>query len=154
MEYIHYGSSSFDPDRFVEIRNEIFVKPTGGLWASSTEAKYGWKEWCSDNGDFKECKNDNSFKFKLKEGAKVFHIYSEEDLKQLPRNNEASWMTIGNTYFLDFEKILASGIDAIEYHLSEEKKPENWDNGLYYLLYGWDCDSILIMNKEIVEVIE
>ena len=43
---------------------------------------------------------------------------------------------------LDFEK-LAQEYDAIEVLISG-------DPGLYYELYGWDCDSILIMNPEII----
>ena len=42
---------------------------------------------------------------------------------------------------LDFEE-LKKEYDAIEVIISD---------GLYYALYGWDCDSILILNKDIVE---
>ena len=42
--------------------------------------------------------------------------------------------------WLDFEK-LQERYDAIEVYI---------DN-LYWDLYGWDCDSILILNKEIVK---
>ena len=41
---------------------------------------------------------------------------------------------------LDFEKI-AEEYDAIEVNI---------DNSLYYALYTWDCDSILIMNPNII----
>ena len=46
----------------------------------------------------------------------------------------------------DFEKMLADGWDAIEFRLSE-------DSELYWALYGWDCDSILVMNPDVVEEI-
>lgn len=49
----------------------------------------------------------------------------------------------------DFEKAYYLGIDAIELHLSEDESPDGM-NGLYWLLYGWDCDSILILNPKIV----
>lgn len=44
---------------------------------------------------------------------------------------------------LDFETLESSGVDAVEVNLSA-------DRNLYYELYGWDCDSILIINPEII----
>ena len=43
---------------------------------------------------------------------------------------------------LDFEK-LAETYDAVEVNISS-------DFNLYYQLYGWDCDSIVIMNPDII----
>ena len=40
--------------------------------------------------------------------------------------------------------------DAIELHLSEEVV-DDYLESLYFKLYGWDCDSILIMNKDIIK---
>lgn len=55
---------------------------------------------------------------------------------------------------LDFEE-LAKEYDGIEVLMSEE---DNLDlaigEGLYWELYGWDCDSLLVFNKDIVEVLE
>ena len=31
--YIHYGNNKFDKNRFIEIKNNEFVKPIGGLYA-------------------------------------------------------------------------------------------------------------------------
>lgn len=148
MEYIHYGNTKFDPDLFRPIRNE-FVKPLGGMWASPVGAGYGWKDW-NENSNFRECDEANSFRFTLKEGANVVHIYSVDDLKGLPqRKKKLLW----SSCMLDFEKMLEQGVDAIELHLSEEKEHEP-TGGLYFELYGWDCDSILIMNKDIIQMIE
>ena len=44
---------------------------------------------------------------------------------------------------LDFEK-LSKEYDAIEVFISKDEQ-------LYWDLYGWDCDSILIMNSDIIE---
>ena len=46
--------------------------------------------------------------------------------------------------YLDFEAI-ALKYDAIEVNISNDWK-------LYDALYGWDCDSILVMNKKIIEI--
>lgn len=139
--YIHYGNNKFDKNRFVEIKNEGCVKPIGGFWASNINAKYGWKDWCKDE-KFRKCREVNSFKFKLKAGTNVLTIDNAKILKELPIINSPykfSWVN------LDFEQI-AKKYDAIEVLISE-------DNQLYWDLYGWDCDSLLVLNKECIEVI-
>ena len=145
--YIHYGHKQYDPKMFDEIKNRQFIKPFGGLWASDINAEYGWKNWCKDN-DFRKCNENNSFKFKLKEGTKVLVLKTKKDLKGLPQDEDLPiWLEKnllndwGNVY-LDFEK-LKEKYDAIEVYIDE----------LYWKLYGWDCDSLLVLNKECIEVI-
>lgn len=53
--------------------------------------------------------------------------------------------------FPDFEKIKDMGIDAIQYNLSNDTT-KDYFQGLYYSLYGWDCDSILILNKDCIKI--
>jgi len=48
--------------------------------------------------------------------------------------------------FLDFEKIKES-YDAIELLISKDQR-------LYYKLYGWDCDCILVLNKDAIEEVK
>ena len=141
--YIHYGHKYFDANLFMEINNfELgHVKPHGGLWASNINAKYGWKEWCREN-NFRKCSYDDSFKFKLKSGTKVLRIDKAKTLKELPIIDSPykfSWIN------LDFEKI-KENYDAIEVLISA-------DHQLYWDLYGWDCDSLLILNKDCIELI-
>ena len=140
--YIHYGHKSFDNELFDEIKNECaWVKPIGGLWASNINAKYGWRDWCEEQR-FRECSIDNSFKFKLKEDSRILKIDNSDILKKLPIVNapfRTSWIN------LDFEKIKEE-YDAIEVLISEDRR-------LYWDLYGWDCDSLLVLNKEVIEQI-
>lgn len=138
--YIHYGQKNFDRNLFAPIENKpYFTKPSGGLWASRTDAKYGWKDWCINN-DFAECRKDNSFTFTLKDGAKVLEVNSVKDLEKVPKiKNDGEIYTM-----IDFEK-LSESYDAIEVNISS-------DHNLYFTLYGWDCDSILIMNPDIVQM--
>lgn len=150
-KYIHYGHSSFNRNLFVPIRNrEMFTKPSGGLWASAVDAGYGWKDWCICN-DFNTHRLVDYFTFTLSENARVVHIDDVIQLNGLPQlDGEMMWCT------LDFEQLLAEGVDAIELHLSEEKRDKTaciLSHGLYWELYGWDCDSILIMNPDVVEVV-
>ena len=152
--YIHYGHDSFDRDLFVPIYNEVmFTKPGGGLWASQIDAKFGWYEWCRVNG-FRTNRLVKSFMFTLSEKARVVHIRSVADLKELPGQKNPVWFGNSQWKCIDFEKLLADGVDAVELHLSEEDLTGcGFMEGLYWELYGWDCDSILIMNPDVVEVV-
>lgn len=144
--YIHYGHNTFDLSLFAEPKNRpYFCKPIGGLWASPVNAKRGWREWNNDSG-FRDCEEENSFQFQLTEQARVYHIYCKEDVEKLPL--QSSDIMFGE-FYIDFEQI-SKLYDAIEYHLSEEKPHENYDDGLYFVLYGWDCDSILVLNKNVI----
>lgn len=141
--YINYGRIEFKKQLFCPTRNRAgFPKPEGGLWASNVNAEYGWKDWCRDE-NFRECNIENSFKFKLSDSARVLEINSVKDLEDLPLVSGTKLE--GNPYFcipLDFEKI-CKNYDAIELTISNDWR-------LYYSLYGWDCDSILIMNPDII----
>lgn len=147
IEYIHYGSNKFYPSLFISPSNTTGLrnKPIGGLWASRTDAKSGWKDWCIQE-NFVDCDEENSFRFFISENAKVFHIYCKEDVEKLPMQPQSCDLHL----LPDFEKLIDLGYDAVEYHLSEEKPVEKYTDSIYYLLYGWDCDSILILNKDII----
>lgn len=142
--YVHDGGK-FDINKFTPIKNRDFVKPFGGLWGSPVDSNYGWREWCKANnfGNDRYDDESNSFMFKLKPDAKLLYIDNADMLKELP--------IIHNEIFdkccvlLDFEK-LAENYDAIEVSISSDRQ-------LYWDLYGWDVDSILVMNPNAIEVI-
>lgn len=142
-KYIHYGSTKFDPNKFVKVkngRNYIRNKPEKGtgLWASPLNSSYGWKDWCYEEG-FRKCEESNSFVFTLKESAKVLTIDKKEDLIGLP--------TCSTRYGiqLDFEK-LSKEFDAI---LLTEEGQYRTRHGHPINLYGWDCECILVLNNVI-----
>lgn len=138
-EYIHYGHKEFCQKLFNNVRNiPIFPKPDGGFWASKVNAKYGWKDWC-ENNDFRECSDNNCYRFYISEDANILTINSIDDLEPLPKQKTDFVLIL-----LDFEKMLSSGIDAIELNISSDPR-------LYMALYGWDCDSILIMNPDVIK---
>ena len=140
--YIHYGHRKFDKSVFNKIKNvDCSTKPKGGLWASDVNAERGWKEWC-DAEEFRDCNKENSFSFVLADNAKVLYIDSVDDLKVLPKVDDKFGMNFSSWYLLDFEK-LAETYDAVEVSISN-------DFDLYYQLYGWDCDSIVIMNPNVI----
>ena len=78
----------------------------------------------------------------MKEGSKVLTIDNAKMLSGLPQQ-ESIYKFL--SVFLDFEKIKEE-YDAIEVLISS-------DHQLYYDLYGWDCDSLLVLNKECIEEI-
>jgi len=149
--YIHYGSNEFKPELFRPVKNKMmFTKPKGGLWASPINAKESWKEWCERN-DFHLELLEKSFIFVLKPDTRVLYIDDVKQLENLPKvENPAIFENFNLWVCLDFEK-LSKEYDAIEITLSEEKsdRKEFW-GGLYDKLYGWDCDSICIMNPECI----
>ena len=148
--YIHHSQyeelRNFNPDKFDPIRNiPYFDKPWGGLWGSPVDAKFGWKEWC-------ECNMENrlgnySFTFTVSDNANVIHIRKGSDVTQLPlldfQIHRALFGGIYPMAIIDFEKCVEIKIDAIRFHLDE-----NYD--LRHTLKSWDCDCILVLNKDIV----
>lgn len=142
--FIHYGHNMFNNNLWEEIHNIKFCKPYGGLWASDINAKFGWKDFNKEER-YTECNDNNSFKFKLKKGTKIYTINNLEDLKKLPLEQSVPREIHDISYCLDFEKIKQK-FDALEVNISKDK-------ALYWKLYGWDCDSILILNKECIQII-
>lgn len=166
-----------------EVKSELYQgmktsrfcnKLQNALWASPEDAELGWK----DCDAFGLCKNDKeSFRFVLKDNTKVLEIHDEDDIMKyvtinanspryqpmiITRNEEDNAQTSTETVerqrvfglktslfdTIDFAKIIDDGYDAIELFLSE-----NYNLHLS-VFYGWDCDSIMIINPEIVEIIE
>lgn len=136
---IHYGSTKYIKEKVKPITNAIRVKPNGGLWTSPVNSKYGWKDWCEDE-EYRPCDDTNSFKLKLHNWAKVYIIDSLDDLKKMPVYHYQN----DKLFFIDFEN-LSKSYDAI--WLTEKGEGET---RLSYPidLYGWDCESVLIMNPE------
>jgi hypothetical protein len=146
--YIHYGSNTFYENLFIQIKNRVHFKPYGGLWASNINAKFSWKDWCESEDFFKNNFN-KFFKFTLKKDSKILTIANCSQLNDIPIQNNDFFVKYTTSKFpfryIDFEKLKES-YDAIEILISNDRK-------LYYEIYGWDCDSILIMNKNIIELI-
>ena len=141
--YIHYGCKSFDEHKFNPIKNQsILTKPFGGFWASPLDTSYGWSDWCRSQPYYYDDKV--YLTFSLSDKANVVHIRNEEDLLKMPMVEKC---LVYGIVCIDFEKMSNDGIDAIELHLMDKG---SFNHGLNFALYGWDCDSILIMNPKII----
>ena len=147
-KYVHYGNTHYDDTLFKPIKDIYWLKPTGGLWASKVDAKFGWKQW-SERNNFRTYSIDpkNCFYFELADNAKIYRINNVKDMEGLPRyefgnSGLVSKLIKPTQVFLKFEE-LSKQYDAIEFNISSDPR-------LYWYLYGWDCDCTLIMNKEVI----
>lgn len=152
--HIILGKKELNKEVFKPVSNRTCSnKPEGGLWASpyypNKEYISGWHEWCSS--EMEDWLSNDSVILKLKEDAKVFTIDNQKDLIKfinivgIVEDEFTLRMGLKMFAYPNFEK--ASQIfDAI--HLTEEGQ---WrtrfsDNKCDYNLYGWDCESVLILN--------
>lgn len=133
----HYGNTHYNRDLIKPICDVPFRnKPKGGLWTSPVDSEYGWCDWSKDNEY-----GDLSSHFDLDFEGTVFEIDSVEDMNDLP------WIEQGNMHFVSFEPLVFMGYDAI--HLTAKGEQET---RLIYPkdLYGWDCETVLVMNRNAI----
>lgn len=152
--YIHYGADHFDKRFFNAVMNDVFpsVKPLhGGLWASPIDSNCSWNDFCKNN-EYELDKLGKYFQFKLTDDSKVMFIDSNYKLDKLVsegfcKNNGFTTSRLINIglYYLDFEKIANFGYDAILVFINYET---------YMSLYGWDCDTLLVLNPDCVIEVE
>ena len=148
-KYIHYGSPEFCKKAFVPITNfEFLNKPLGGLWASPVDAERGWRDWVEGNNFYPE-RLSQSFEFELSQEARVLELTPDNVWELSLQKDIPIWMderdrrsSLGMVTGVDFE-VLAQEYDVLECSLSENPS-------LYWSLYGWDCDYILVMNPDVV----
>ena len=144
MRCITFGMTYFDKKKFMPIKNRHFVKPWGGFWTAplltQQENYSAWAQWCSTN-DFHVERLANAIVFNMSDSARICRIDSLQDLGALPMQSN-----FGITYTPDFERI-AQEYDAI-YLTSKGERETRWTRP--YNLYGWDCESVLILNPDIV----
>lgn len=159
--YRHYGHSHFDINQFNHVANRPYSnKPFGGLWSSPTEdVDIGWKEWCVGN-EFNLDKLNTYFDFRLKDNSKILEIKDIKDLDKLPKVklDEEVKEIITNTNMnsdIDFEKLSKEydGIQVWMYRSKDINSTERLFDGVYYRMYGWDVDTLLVLNPNIIEEI-
>lgn len=157
--FVSYGLGEYDPNRFDIIKNcKYNIKPVGGLWTSPKDSEYGWKYFCESENFCKTGGFDNGFEFQLKTDSNIYIIDSFYDLIKVPyklKDPLYSGMRF-NQNFIDYEE-MAKEYDAIWLTAEgqwETRLPDM--EGLYDFdghsinLYGWDCESLLILRKECI----
>ena len=139
MIVIHYGSKIYDPLKVKKIKNDDRNKPIGGLWTSPINSEFGWIDWCRCE-EYTEYEPENSFKLLILPESNIYKIDSFQDLLSLPLIQK----TYMNKMVPDFE-IIQKTIDAIWLTIKGENETRLASNPD---LYGWDCESVLIMNPD------
>ena len=151
----------FDPTRFNKIENiPGFCKPKGGLWSSPEKSEWGWIDWCESEEFRLDKVRASSFRFKLRAKSKVYKIDSIIDLLRVPytkRKYEGlSYMSfMAMEKIIDFEK-MAAEYDAIWLTVQGESQtrwPMDYRFSDNFNLYGWDCETLLVLRPECIEVV-
>lgn len=154
--YVHYGDVAFAREKFEPIVDRDFSnKPDGGLWASSCEAENSWCAWCEEN-DFRKTSIDKHFYFNVVATANILRIESLEDCSELtfqPVGYMHKEYQDTNYKVIDYRACMESGIDAIEYKYDIASQSEDFEE-IDTIMWGWDCDSILILNPDIIIPVE
>lgn len=165
--YIHYGNNHYEK-RDVDLSIKGFVtKPKrAALWGSPEDAEFSWKDWSEGEG-WNLSSLEKSFRFKLKNDSKILFISSEKDIDELDEILKTNtcvkesfskltstssmlmsllgFITPENYSTIDFSKLRENGIDAVEIEFN------GYTHGAFY---GWDCDSICVLNPDAVEEVE
>jgi len=121
-----------------------------GVWISWDN---GWEEWCNNNGEhtseWVNPKTHTCYDITLKKGLKLWLIDSHQDFLKVWHNYDPS--TQGNMMIMSDKKKLSDfwlwlegqGYDGIA--LTEKGQ---WETRMTTFLYGWDCQCILIFEKD------
>lgn len=150
--YRHYGSDKFDHALFIPVTNEPVINkpsPHTGLWASPlVDNTTDWADWC-EGESFNTERLATWFDFRLKPGARIAVIKRLDDMGkyplQPPYRDDEWWKHLSNRQ-LDYEK-MAENYDAILY----------WESGCMHGTTAWnpwDCDSLLVLNPDVVKEIK
>lgn len=91
-------------------------------------------------------KKSNSFLLQLKEDSSIYIIDSVDDFKNAPLKS----LDYLDRKTLDFEK-LSQDYDAL-WLTRKGESDTRWD--MEFSLYGWDCESVLVMNPYCVTQVE
>lgn len=156
-EFVVMGKTKFEIDKFKPIKNRPFSKPYGGLWASpyrkNDKFVSDWHEWVyyelpeKLSEDYSIITLDNAFFYvinsynDLLELYEVFGEYIPPEYNNLPKDLRECMAR-----FLNFEEI-AKSIDVL--YLTKKGLHETCEP-LGASLYGWDVESILIMNPNVI----
>lgn len=153
-KFLTVGINDIKEQLFQPIKNiEYSNKPSGGLWSSpyneDSEYKSDWLRFCIQE-DFSTDKINHGVLFTLKKDSRICVINSMEDLEKIYQlykgNGIEESLFLQKT--LNFEK-LASDYDAI--YLTDEGQwetrfPRDGMLGKGINLYGWDVETLLVLN--------
>ena len=149
MKVVHYTKPFFKLHS-ITIKNcdgksGLFIKPRGGLWCSPVDSEYGWIDWCRAES-FGDIDHEQMVTLDI-DTSNFVVIDSVQDMEtKLP------WYQFdGPVQAIDFEKMVQQGVDGI--HLTEKGQIDTrWSHP--HNLYGWDCETVFIMNERCIKNVE
>lgn len=138
--YRTYGFM-FDINKFKDIQNNGgWNKPIGGLWSCKLINNITpWLDFITENPELMRDTN-TYFDFNIKDNARILKLYDTEDYDNMMA--KYSYEDFFNKN-IDFEAI-AKDFDMIDFKV----------RNLYFELMGWDLDSVLILNKNVIDYSE
>lgn len=153
--YITYGFVLEDPKNIVTNLDECINKPKKALWGSPVDAEFGWRDWCENEEWWPGGEPDyfdKSFKWTLKDGSKVLTINTIGDLEDLDKrgyfDHRGPFMFDSR---LNFHRILEDGYSAVE--LTDGYIGHYFKNDLEMSFNSWDCESIVVLDPDKVELV-
>lgn len=146
MKVVHYTKPFFKLHP-ITIKNGdgksgLFIKPHGGLWCSPLESDWGWIDWCKAES-YGDIEHEQRVILDLDTSNFVIVDTVKDMQAKLP------WVPVFDGLFwtIDFEKMVREGIDGI--HLTENgQEATRFTHPIS--LYGWDCETILILNERAI----
>lgn len=164
LRFVYYGSEPLDIGKIQPIKNakpgQPVVKPRNGSWAAPITQEFGDEEWPLFRYD--ELLGEvisgekwllNKFQFKstyeIDPNSKILIIDNDQMVEKLPlyKDEKLSEMMEEDKYHIDFEK-LATMYDGMYV------RPEALTSALDDLFYGWDVNSLVVFNKDIIKNLE
>ena len=135
----HVGMRKFDITNFEYVKNNNIenckYKPcNGGYWASPEGSKNSWE----NTQQLDDSSKTHIFRFKITSDARIKYIFENKDLYYLPHIDN-------DIKIIDFEK--TSNIYDVIYYCPKDEE-------ISTLLPSWDCESILVLNPYVMDVIE
>lgn len=146
MKVVHYTKPFFKLHP-ITIKNgdgktELFIKPHGSLWCAPLDSAYGWIDWCraESYGDI-----DHKQRVILDVDTSNFVVIDSV----VDMETKLPWYQIHGLFqAIDFEAMVGQGIDGM--HLTEKGQIDTrWSEPRS--LYGWDCETILILNERCIK---
>jgi hypothetical protein len=149
MKVVHYTKPLFKLHRIVikngDGKTGLYIKPQGGLWCSPLDSAYGWLDWCRQES-FGDIDHQQRVIFDV-DMTNFLVIDSAEDME-----DKLPWYLIHDLFpAIDFEQLVQQGTEGI--HLTEKGQFDTrWTHP--HSLYGWDCETVLIMTKRCIKGVE
>lgn len=155
--YITYGFVIEDTKNIVTDLNGrgSINKPKKALWGSPVDAEFGWREWCESEDWWPGGEPDyfdKSFKWTLKEGSKILTINKVSDLDTIDKQGYFKHHGFFDIE-LDFKKILDDGYSAVELVMEDQYIGHMGISDLEMSFNSWDCQSIVVLDSETVELV-